>query len=150
VRIPAVDRGIARALAVPALVATAVAAAGQELHGRPTVTVFQMVEFSIVALLVVGGLRHLWRGRAGWFSYFLIALAAIWEGLQLLPTLWDGFVLTAVPAFAARTAAVVGLGCGVALLPFVFRIFDQQELDPADGDEWRDEDEVGDADPVRT
>ncbi len=71
------------------------------------------------------GLRRVLFQHPGYFSFFVISFLALWEGTQLIPTLLDGFVLAAVPAFVARTAAVVCLGCGVGLLLVVFRLVDQ-------------------------
>ena len=63
---------------------------------------------------------------------------ALWEGLQLLPTLTHGFVLAAVPPFIARGAAVISLGCGIGLLLIGFRLVDRHA--PTDED---DRDETG-------
>jgi hypothetical protein len=51
----------------------------------------------------------------------------------LLPTLWNGFVLAAVPAFVARAAAVLCLGSGAGLLLFGFRLGEQAEESDAGG-----------------
>jgi len=72
---------------------------------------------------------------------------ALWEGLQLLPTLTNGFVLAAVPAFVARTATVISLGCGAGLLLLGFRLAGRdgpreegdgrdEELEPEDPRWW--------------
>jgi hypothetical protein len=82
--------------------------------------------------------------RFGYFSIFMISVVAIWEGIQLLPTLLHGFVLVAVPAFLARSAAVVCLGSGVGLLPFVFRLANQRELEPAEAHDFSDQDDFED------
>ena len=80
--------------------------------------------------------------RPGYFFCFAIAFVALWEGVLLIPTLLNGFVLIAVPAFVARAAAVLCLGCGVGLLLLVFRIAEQAETapsgsrDPADALDW--------------
>jgi hypothetical protein len=52
---------------------------------------------------------------------------AVWEGLNLLPTLLYGYVLAALPAFLARSATVLCLGAGAGLLVLVFRLADQSE-----------------------
>ena len=46
----------------------------------------------------------------------MIAAVAIWEGVSLLGVLLDGYVLIALPAFAARTAVVACLSAGIGLL----------------------------------
>ena len=67
----------------------------------------------------------MWRlltGRSGYFSYFVIGCAALWAGVQLIPTLLDGFVLAALPALLARIAGVVCLATGVSLLLLFARL----------------------------
>ena len=66
-----------------------------------------------------------------YFAAFLIAVGALWAGGVLIPTLLDGFVLIALPAFVARTMAVVCLATGAGLLLFVFRLFDDDDRDAA-------------------
>jgi hypothetical protein len=126
-RRPDLDRRVARMLALAALASVAVAAFGRELHGRPTVSVFQFVELgALLAFVAWGSVRVLWR-RSGYFSYFVIAIVALWQGAVLIPTLLDGYVLIALPAVVARAASVVSLGAGVGLLLLVFRLFDARE-----------------------
>jgi hypothetical protein len=144
VRRPALDAYVVRVLAVGALVAIALAGVGRELHGRPTVSVFQLITFAVIVAFVAWGLRRVLVKRLGYFAIFAISVVAIWEGTQLAPTLLDGFVLAAVPAFVARAAAVLCLGCGAGLLVFVFRLAEQREIDPSDGDDWSDEDDFED------
>ncbi len=132
VRNPTLDEWSARLLALAALGAIAAAGIGRELHGRPTVPVIQLVELGVILAFVLWGLvRVLWR-RTRFFAYFLIAIVALWEGLELIPTLLNGFVLIAVPAFVARAASVVAVATGVGLLLLVFRRFDQHEESPAE------------------
>ena len=144
VRSPELDRQLARALALAALIATAVAAAARELHGRPAVSVLGAITFAIIVVLVGLGLWRVLLKRAGYFSYFAIAFLALWEGFQLIPTLTNGFVLAAVPALLARAATVVSLGCGAGLLLLGFRLVDGDGLpdedDPAE-DEVEHEDQ---------
>jgi hypothetical protein len=144
IRRPALDQWTARLLGVSALVAVAVAGLGRELHGRPTVTPFQLVELAVILAFVLWGLFRVIVQRPGFFSYFVIAIVALWEGLELIPTLENGFVLIAVPAFAARAASVVALGAGVGLLLMVFRLADlRHERSGEDGrpaDEFEAED----------
>lgn len=121
---PELDRWTARALGTGALAAIAVAAVGRELHGRPMVTVLQLIEMAILLAFVVVAFARIVRGRAGYFSYFVIAILALWEGAELLPTLLSGFVLIATPAFLTRAATVVALGAGVGLVLLVFRLAD--------------------------
>ncbi len=118
---------VTRVLAIAALTATVVSAVGQGLHGRPTVSVLQLITLAAVLAFVGWALRRLILRRAGYFTYFVIAFVAIWEGAELIPTLLDGFVLAAVPAFVARAAAVVCLGSGLGLLLVAFRLVDPFE-----------------------
>jgi hypothetical protein len=60
--------------------------------------------------------------RPGYLSFFVISLLALWEGVELVPTLTYGFALTAVPAVVARASIVLCLGSGISLLLFVFRL----------------------------
>ena len=123
-RRPKLDVRVARGLGVTALVALGVGAIGRGLHGRPDLSVLEVAELAATLAFVAWGLRHLALGRPGYFAYLLIAAGAIWEGLELLPTLLNGFVLIALPAFVARSATVLCLAASAALLPLVFRLAD--------------------------
>ena len=132
VRRPALDRRVARVLGFGALAAIAVAGLGRQLHGRPSVSVFQLVELAAILAFVLWGFFRVGFGRAGAFTYFGIAVVALWEGFGLIPTLTNGFVLIALPAFVARVAAVVGLGTAAGLILLMFRLYDLQDESPAD------------------
>jgi hypothetical protein len=127
VKRPEVDRRIARLLALSALMAVTAASIGLELHGRPTIPVFHYVLLAALLAFVVWGLLRVALRPPGFFSYFLIAIVALWEGLELIPTLVNGFVLIAVPAFVARAAGVLALGSAAGLLLMVFRLYDHRE-----------------------
>ena len=145
VRRAELDAFAARVLGFGSLIAIAWAAVARDLHGRPAVSVFQMITFAALVAFVVWAVRQLLLRRAGYFTYFAIAFVAVYESVQLLPTLLNGFVLAAVPALVARTAAVVCLGCGAALLLFSFRLVDLQRDESEDGEEFDDEfDDEGD------
>lgn len=122
-----VDHLVSVVLALMALAAIAAATVGNQLHGRPTVSALDFVELSVLSVFVVWALLRVIRRRAGYFTYFMIALVAILEGAQLVPTLLDGYVLMAVPAFVGRAASVIGLGAGIGLIVMVPRLFDQRE-----------------------
>ena len=63
VRRPRVDQWTARVLSVAALAAVAVAGIGRQLHGRPDVSVFQLVVLGLILAIVVWGLaRVIFRG----------------------------------------------------------------------------------------
>jgi hypothetical protein len=144
---PALDRWMARLLALGALAAITAAAVGRGLHGRPTVSVIQLVELGIVlAFAAWAGFRVVFR-RPGFLSYLVIAVVALWEGVELIPTLLNGFVLIDLPAFVARSASVVALGAAAGLLLMVFRLHDYEhesgagarsvgEFEEEDEDAW--------------
>jgi hypothetical protein len=121
-RRPELDLNAARALAFAALGAFVLAGAGQQLHGRPSKSVGQLVVLALMLAFVAWGLRRLVLRRHGWFTFFLIAVAAIWQGATLLTVLLDGFVLVNLPPFVARAAVAVCLAAGIGLLPLVFRM----------------------------
>ncbi len=123
------DAAAARALGLSALAAIAVLAAGHELQGEPFVSVGQKIVLGLVLAFVGGLLVHnLWKGP-GPLSLILTLVAALWAGVEFLPTLLHGYVLMAVPTFLARLATVTCLSCGVGLivLLFVFRLADTPE-----------------------
>ena len=125
VRRPALDAAVSRLVAVAILMATAAAALGRGLHGRPTLGVLQLIELVVVLAFVAWGLYRVLLQRPGYFSYFVVAFVGLWEGVVLIPTLVHGFVLIALPASVARACAVLCLGGGVGLLVLAFRLSDQ-------------------------
>jgi hypothetical protein len=114
------DERIARGLAAVALAAFAVAGAGQELHGRPNVSAGQEITLAAVLAVFAWGARRLIQRRHGWFTFFVIAALAIWEGASQITVLLDGYVLQALPPFLARVSVVACLSSGLALLPLIF------------------------------
>jgi hypothetical protein len=132
------DARVARILGTAALIATATAASGQELRGHPAVTALQLVELALIYAFIAWGLWRVAFRPQGYFHYLLIALAALLQGLLLIPTLLDGFVLIALPAFVARAATVVCIGAGLALFLLVFRLPALHETAAAE-DEWEHE-----------
>jgi hypothetical protein len=146
VRRPRLDQWTARVLGLAALAAVTAAGVGRQLHGRPDVSILQLVVLGLVLAFVGWGLFRVIFRRPGFFSYLLIAIAALWEGLELIPTLLNGFVLIAIPAFVARAAAVVALSCALGLVPLMFRLSDlpaesERAAAPGRGEVWREEDE---------
>jgi len=127
VRRPALDRLIARVLAVTALVAVTIAGLGLQLHGRPTISILQFVELALILAFVAWGLSRALFRRPGYFTCFLIGVAALWAGGEMITTLLYGFVLISLPAFLARLATIVCLGTGVGLLLLVFRLSDYRD-----------------------
>ena len=121
-RRPELDERVARGLAATALAGFAVAVTGQQLHGRPSVSVGQAILLAIALAFAAWGTWRLLRRRHGWFTFFIIAAVAIWEGASLIAVLLDGYVLLALPPVLARVAVVTCLSAGVALLPVVFAL----------------------------
>lgn len=124
----ALDVRLARALGIAAVVALTVACAGRELHGRPGVPAIQYVELALVSVFAVWQLCRLLVGSVGFFSYLVIALVALWQGLDIVPTLVNGYVLIDLPAVMARAAAVACLACAVCLGLLVFRLESLEDL----------------------
>ncbi|MGH2895721.1 MAG: hypothetical protein ACRDPM_20980 [Solirubrobacteraceae bacterium] len=121
-RRPELDERVARGLAATALTGFTVAVIGQELHGRPSVSVGQEIMLAVALAFAAWGAWRLARRRHGWFTFFIIAAVAIWEGASLIAVLLDGYVLLALPSALARVAVVACLSAGVALLPVVFAL----------------------------
>jgi hypothetical protein len=124
----ALDARVARILGTAGLIGLVVACVARELHGRPGVSPFQYVELACVSLFALWELWRLLLDRAGFFSYALIAFVALWQGLDLVPTLVNGFVLVELPAAVVRAAAVTCLGCAVGLALVVFRLDDLEQI----------------------
>jgi hypothetical protein len=107
---------VGAALAGIALVAAAVARLGRELYGRPTVSAWQLVLVGLtclVAIALVALYSHpVWRP----IGAILIGIVAAAQGLELVSTLRDGWVLAAIPAWLERSATGLSLAAGVALV----------------------------------
>ena len=126
-RRPALDFLVARVLAVTALVGVTIAALGLQLHGRPAIPAFHLVELALILAFVVWAFSRALFRRPGYFTCFLIGVAALWAGGAMITTLLYGFVLISLPAFLARVATIVCLGAGAGLLIFVFRLSDYRD-----------------------
>ncbi|HEY6396928.1 MAG TPA: hypothetical protein VIX82_05695 [Solirubrobacteraceae bacterium] len=127
VRRPQLDALVARVCAIVALVGIGVAAVARGLHGRPDVGVFQLVEMGLLLALLGWLFVRVLRIRRGYFRFFAIAFIALWEGIELIPTLRHGFVLLALPVFLTRAATVVCLGCGACLVALAASLAEQPE-----------------------
>ena len=141
VRAPSLDARVARALGIASLLAIGTGAVGQQLHGHPAVTVVQLIELTVLLAFVAWGLARTAFGAPGYFTYVVIGFVAIYQGAVLIPTLLDGFVLIALPAFVARAASVLCLGAGLSLLVLGFRLADNAASAPP-GSEVTDERQV--------
>jgi hypothetical protein len=120
---------VARTLAAVALVAVTIAGFGLQLHGRPSVSILQLVELALILAFVAWGVWRALLHRPGYFTIFLIAVGALWAGGVLITTLLHGFVLIALPAFLARTVTVVCLATGAGMLLLVLRLLDHADRD---------------------
>jgi hypothetical protein len=127
VRKPRLDAMVARTLANVALVGVTVAGLGLELHGRPTISILQLVELALILAFVGWGASRATLRPPGYFTCFLIGVGAVWAGGVLFTTLLYGFVLIPLPAFLARAVTAVNLGVGAALLLLVFRLADHSD-----------------------
>jgi hypothetical protein len=131
------DERVAQVLGFAVLAGVTVGGIARQLHGRPTVSAFQVAGLVLILAFVGWALSRMLLRRPGYFFYLVVAVAALWQGAELFPTLLDGFVLAAVPAFVARTAAVVCLGSGIGLLVIVFAM--SQRRDEEASEEWDDD-----------
>ncbi len=134
------DERLARILGFAALAGVTVGGIARQLHGRPTVSAFQIVGLALILAFVGWALSRMVLRRPGYFFYLVVAVAALWQGAELFPTLLDGFVLAAVPAFVARVAAVVCLGTGIGLLVIVFAMSQRRGEDEAEEPDESDDD----------
>jgi hypothetical protein len=115
-RRPSLDARVARALAVMALAAIAAAGLARGLHGRPGLSAVQIVILAVLGLFVVWGAYRVATRRLDFLASVAIGFVALWEGAVVVPALWNGFVLAALPAFWVRVAAVLCFACGIGLL----------------------------------
>ncbi|MBV8257176.1 MAG: hypothetical protein JO073_05095 [Actinobacteria bacterium] len=127
--------GIAqRALAALALAAATTGRLGRELYGRPSVSAGQLVlvgaTCAVAVVLALLFLQRDWRTAAG----LAIGAAALYQGLALIGTLRNAFVLAVLPAWAERAATVASLTAGVGLLVVVLTS-SVSGAEPLD-DEW--------------
>jgi hypothetical protein len=104
------------ALAALALASATAARLGRELYGRPTLSAGQLALAALTCVVALAlaalYLRRDWRVLAG----VAIGVAALYQGIALVGTLRNGYVLASLPAWAERTAAAVSLSAGAALL----------------------------------
>ncbi|HEY2657672.1 MAG TPA: hypothetical protein VGI55_17945 [Solirubrobacteraceae bacterium] len=119
-----VDRMLLRLLALGVLGASIVGAGSHWLHGRPGIAVGGLLETLAVALFVAWAARRVIRDRAGGWTLLAIIIVGLWVGITLLPTLWHGYTLLAVPPFVGRAATVICLSGSLGLLPLLARISD--------------------------
>jgi hypothetical protein len=103
-------------LAGLALVSATVARLGREFYGRPTVSSWQLVLVAATCLVAVA--LALLYSRPDWrvLGGMLIGIFAVYQGLALVSTLRDGWVLAVLPAWLERSATALSLSSGIALV----------------------------------
>jgi hypothetical protein len=116
-RRPALDRRMAKALGLVAIAGIALCATGRQLHGRPAVTIWQLIVLAVELAYCGWALGWLVRGRPGWLTFLLLAMVALWQGISLVATLVEGDALVATGPLLARLGDVACLGAGLAILP---------------------------------
>jgi hypothetical protein len=79
-------------------------------------------ELAALLAFVAWAARHVLTREPARFAYFAIAAVAIWEGVTLIPTLLNAFVLITLPATTARITTVLCLGAGISFLPLLSRL----------------------------
>lgn len=104
------------ALAGLALVSSTVARLGRELYGRPTVSSWQLA--LVAATVFVAFALAVLYSRPDWraLGSIVIGIAAAYQGVALISTLRDGWVLSALPAWLERSATALSLASGIALV----------------------------------
>jgi len=118
VRSPELDRRLGRTVTLTLLGLIAIGMAGRYLHGRPGISVGNVILLLVIlAVLGVAAARVL-SGRSGLPLLLATAVVALWAGLTLITVLTHGYVLLAVPALVARsvTAALLGGSLSLALI----------------------------------
>lgn len=123
------DAAIGRMLAALALFGIVLAALARDLHGRPGLSGFGLVELAVILTFVLWALARIVRDRASSLILFLIAVLAAWEGISLIPTLLHGYVLLAVPPLLGRVATVICLSAAIALGFPIVSLLHREESD---------------------
>ncbi len=121
VRSDGLDRRVVRWLTHGLLGALAIVAVARLLHGRPNVSVVQIIEF-VAALAGIGtGVAWSIRGRFPAAIPFIVGFIALWAGLTFLPVLthWDAQLI--LPAWIDRAATVLLLGGSLGLVLLAMR-----------------------------
>jgi hypothetical protein len=123
----AIDTWMGGVLAALTLFGITLAAVGRDLHGRPGLSGFGLVELAVIVTFVIWALSRIIRDRASSLILFLIAVVAAWEGGSLIPTLLHGYVLLAVPPVLGRLATVICLSGAMALGFAIVRLLHREE-----------------------
>jgi hypothetical protein len=129
-----IDAATGRALAALTLFGITLAAVGRDLHGRPGLSGFGLVELAVILTFVAWALSRVAWDRASSLILFLVAVVAAWEGVSLIPTLLHGYVLLAVPPLLGRIATVICLSGAITLGLPILRLLRREEGDEEIGD----------------
>ena len=113
---PQLNLRIARAVAALTLLRISVGAVARGFHERPGPSASALILCAVILMLVGGAVWLLQVGTGQAFTYALIAVGGLSEAGTLIPTLFHGYVLLAVPGFIARAATVVCIAGGVGLI----------------------------------
>jgi hypothetical protein len=131
-RRPQLNLSVAHAVTGLTLLGIGVGALARGLHGRPGLSASALILCALILMLVAGAASLLRTGSGEAFTYALIAVGGLSVAGTLIPTLFHGYVLLAVPGFIARTATVVCIGGGVGLIVMlgqVVRAFPSEAVD---------------------
>jgi hypothetical protein len=110
------DRRLVRTLTLLMLAALVVVAAARLLHGRPSVSPVQVIEFAVALGAILAGALAFVRGRFPAALPLIVAAAALWAGLTFLPILTHQDVQLILPGWVSRAATALLLGGGAALV----------------------------------
>jgi len=118
-RDPRLEAASMNVLAAVTLGAATLGRLGRELVGRPTVSTWQLLLVALTCAVAAGlavlYLKREWRALAA----AAIAVLGVYQGLALVGTLLHGFVLSVLPAWLERAAAITSLAAGAALFVIV-------------------------------
>jgi hypothetical protein len=119
VRDPRLEAASMNVLAAVTLGAATLGRLGRELVGRPTVSTWQLLLVALTCAVAAGlavlYLKREWRALAA----AAIAALGVYQGLALVGTLLHGFVLSVLPAWLERAAAITSLAAGAGLFVIV-------------------------------
>ncbi len=110
------DRRLVIALTGSLLAALVVVVTARLLHGRPSVSPVQIVEFALALLAILAGAAAFARGRFPAALPLIVAAVALFAGLTFLPVLTHQDVQLILPGWLTRAATVLLLGGGLSLV----------------------------------
>jgi hypothetical protein len=114
-RRPRLDAAVMSALALATLSASTTARLGRELYGRPTVSRWQLAVVAATCLFAVVVAWMYVRPEWRWIGAMLIAVTGMYQGVVLVGTLLNGFVLAVLPPVLERITTITALAGGAGL-----------------------------------